>query len=455
MRIVDTGRLIDEGSLNRLSVTLLILAFLTIFLDGFDLFALSYAAPHILSEWAITNKAVMAPVFSASLVGMLIGAPLCGLLADRIGRKILVVVCCALIGLTTLLAVLTANLPQLLATRAIAGLGFGGIAPCLIALTAEYAPTRYRATMITVMYTGITAGAAAAGAVGAWLVPGHGWRILFELGGLGALVMTIACVIALPESLRFLVSHRASPARILRLVRRFDPTIPDDAIFPAPAVPAGPALARRFAVRQLFAGTLALLTPLMWTINVSIVMAYYAVSTWLPTLLSTLHRPASSAAAFAMIFQVGGALGGIALSRRIDKGHMTAIAWAFAVAMPLVLLISVTATFDAALFATVFLAGFSIMSVQFGINAIVAMAYPTSIRSLALGWSFAISRIGAISGPLLVGAALEFGLAAQNSFAVACLPLLTGLVASVVLARVWKAPEAPTHAELLPGQAAQ
>jgi AAHS family 4-hydroxybenzoate transporter-like MFS transporter len=196
-------------------------------------------------------------------------------------------------------------------------------------------------------------------------------------------------------------------------------------------------IAGKRGIKQLFDGRLAAITPLIWVINVCILMAYYAISSWLPTLLNAAHRPASSAALFGMVFQIGGTLGGLVLCRWIDKGKVVVIAAAFACALPFVATIMYAVDSDTALFLTVFLAGFCVMSIQYGINAVGALTYDRAIRSLGLGCSFAVSRLGAIVGPLLVSASLELGLAPVRSFLVACLPLGVGCVAALFLARRW------------------
>ena len=165
---VDVEDLLDRAGSTRTTVMVVLLALLIILFDGFDLAALSYAAPYIAVDWAVGSKAALGAAFSASLAGMLLGAPVFGLIADRSGRKIVTLLCCLMMGLPTLAIASVQSLNALLALRLVTGIGLGGAAPCLIALTAEFAPRRHRAMIITVMYTGISLGAALAGALAAW-----------------------------------------------------------------------------------------------------------------------------------------------------------------------------------------------------------------------------------------------------------------------------------------------
>lgn len=388
MSAVDNTKEHLSNRINRLNLTVLILGFLVFLLDGYDIYTLAYAAPHILQDWHIADKALLGPVFSAALVGMLLGAPLSGYLGDRFGRRITVISCCALIGIPTLMVLSANSLTELIVWRAIAGIGFGGLNPALISLISEYAPTRLRAVMISTMYAGVTVGAASAGAVGTWLVPLADWHLLFLIGGIGALLAGIICIFALPESLSFLLVKNRLPKHLLKYVRKDQ--LQEKKVSQSKAETSGLSSFRK----QLFKDKLALLTPLLWVLTISIIMTFGAITNWLPTLLSSVGRFPSSAASFGMVFLIGGTLGGLFLSWLIDRGYIIAIAWAFVASVPLVVLISVTAHSDLLLYVSVFLSGFSIQSIQFGVSAVASTVYPTQIRSSALGCYFFITRIG-------------------------------------------------------------
>lgn len=430
----------DDTRITRISIVVLVLGFLAISLDGFDILTISLAAPHIVIEWHITDKSVLAPVFSASLVGMLFGAPLCGLAADRLGRRIVVIACCILIGVPTFLIAFANTLTDLIILRFIAGLGIGGIAPCLISLTSEFAPKRHRATMVTIMYAGITLGSCFAAAVGTWYVPHAGWRSLFVIGGIGAVLIGVLCLFTLPESRAFLnARQRIRPIdrqRGRNLALAADLSIGEIATRGI-SMNIRP---RRF-IQELFHGRLGAITPLLWIINVSIILAVTAINNWLPTLLASMNRSATGVAAFSMVYAFGGTLGGLVLCWLIDRGKLIAMAFAFALSIPLLIGLSYSAHSDPLLFTMVFFAGFASQSIQFGINAVSAIAFPTHIRSLALGCSFAIGRVGAIIGPFLISLGLIAGMSPLRTLYILCVPLGCGMIASAILPRKWNAPE--------------
>src|SRR5215210_4223235 len=182
LQTLDVARLIDERPVTGFNIFLVVFSFLIVLSDGYDITAIAFAAPELLKEWQITNRAALGPVFSASLVGILVGSPLLGYIGDRYGRKTATVISCVIFGIFTLAAVWATSLNQLLWLRALAGLGLGGLMPNMIALNGEYAPRRVRATLIILMFCGVTLGGALPGAVSSWLVPIYGWKIIFIIG---------------------------------------------------------------------------------------------------------------------------------------------------------------------------------------------------------------------------------------------------------------------------------
>ena len=125
---------------------------------------------------------------------MLFGAPLLGYVGDRFGRRVAVIAGCLIYGLGTLACVAASNLDQMIALRFVTGIGIGGLMPNTIALNSELSPKRLRATLIVLMFTGITTGSALPGYIQAWLIPRHGWPIMFWIGGLPPLVIA-ACLV--------------------------------------------------------------------------------------------------------------------------------------------------------------------------------------------------------------------------------------------------------------------
>src|SRR5882762_1601780 len=219
---VDVAGYIDQQPVGGFQIKLLLTCATVLFLDGFDTTAIGYVAPSLAKEWALT-KGALGPVFSAGLFGLMIGALTLGPLADRIGRKKIIIFSTLAFGIGTLATAFIQDLNTLLAIRFLTGLGLGGAMPNTIAMTSEFNPQRRRATMVMIMFCGFSVGAALGGMLAAGLIPYYGWRSVFIVGGVAPLIMVPILVFKLPESVRFLALHGNAPARVAELLGRISP----------------------------------------------------------------------------------------------------------------------------------------------------------------------------------------------------------------------------------------
>ena len=151
--VVDVAEFIDQQPVGGFQVKLLLTCAAVLFLDGFDTQAIGYVAPALAREWGLT-KAALGPVFSAGLFGLMIGALLFGPLADRTGRKKIIIFSTVAFGIGTLITAFVHGVDALLAIRFLTGLGLGGAMPNAIAMMSEFNPRRRRATMVMIMFCG-------------------------------------------------------------------------------------------------------------------------------------------------------------------------------------------------------------------------------------------------------------------------------------------------------------
>lgn len=427
---IDITRLVDEQRIGLFGLGIILLSFLVMFSDGYALAAAAYAAPSIVRQWHL-NRAVMGPVFSASLLGMLFGAPILGYLGDRFGRKGAILFGCLLYGISSLAIVESHTLHQLIALRFISGIGLGGLPPNTIALNAEFAPKRARATMIVFMFMGITVGGILPGAINAYL-PQYGWQRLFFIGGVFPIAVAIAAFFLLPESIKFLVLRNAH-ARVAKLARRLSPgiSIAPDTRFSIEEKPSS-----GFSIRLIFADGRAWMTPLLWIVFFSNLMANFFLNSWMPTLFQDLGLSVRQTSLTMAMFYFGGIAGGITISRLLDKRGLAAIGMSFLLGCPIVAAIGTPGLSRNLLMVTVFFAGFCILGNQLGLNAVSGLLYPTAIRSNGVGWANAIGRFGAISGPMIGGWLIGRHLPLQRLFFVPVAPMALGAVGSFALMRV-------------------
>jgi MFS transporter, AAHS family, 4-hydroxybenzoate transporter len=432
---IDIARFIDERPLTAFNARVVILCFFIILFDGYDSVVQAFAGPFLVKEWHITNMAALGTAFSASLFGFLFGAALFGWVGDHFGRKAALVSASFLCGVFSLLTAATGSLSQLIVMRFLTGLGLGGMVPLVLVLTGEYSPKRVRATMMIIMFCGITFGGVFPGPIAGWLAPSYGWQVLFIIGGVTPILMAAIALVALPESLKYLVASGRSGA-VGPILARIDPsmTVAPGARF----VLADERQYEKFRPTQLFVGPLKIMTPLLWVCFIVNLMSFYFINTWLPTVLTQAKAAHWLALLSTSFFQFGGTLGGLAVARPIDKLGMGPVSLLFLCGLVTAPFIGYSQQSEILLAAMIFLAGFTLLGVQFGLNAVSAMIYPTSIRSNGSGWAFAIGRFGAIAGPIVAGVLLSLKLEIKQLFLFLLLPIAIGLISNLVLARLYK-----------------
>jgi AAHS family 4-hydroxybenzoate transporter-like MFS transporter len=217
---INVTRLIDDGRLSRFQIGTIICCALVSALDGIDTQSIGVAAPFIADGLGF-KVADFGPIFSAALLGATVGAATFGPLADRLGRKTLLIVACVLFGFFTILTASANSVPALMIFRVLAGVGLGGATPCFIALTSEYAPARLRATLVTVMWSAFPLGAMLGGLLNSYLITQLGWRAIFYIGGVAPLLLALVLFLYLPESIKFLLVRRNDAKAVARIVARF------------------------------------------------------------------------------------------------------------------------------------------------------------------------------------------------------------------------------------------
>jgi len=406
---VNVTRLIDEGPLTRFQIGTIVCCALVNLFDGADTQSIGVAAPFI-AETLNIKIAQFGPIFSSALVGATIGAASFGPLADRLGRKSLLIVATVLIGVFTLLTALASSVPMLMIFRLAAGLGLGGATPCFIALTSEYAPARLRAALVTLMWSAFPLGGMMGGLLNSYLITQFGWRAIFYIGGIVPLFIAVGLLVYLPESIKFLLARRSDDEAVRRIVARFRSPLRPQSHFVVEEerLPGTP-------IRHLFTegrlpGTLLLWVPFFTGFGILTV-----VTLWTPSLLR-LNGVAAADTAFVVAFNGLGAFFGQSIAGRLMQrfGILAVLLPAFLLGTAATVGLGYGASSVALAATFIGLVGLFMGLGTAGAIALAALIYPTPIRSTGVGWGMAMGRFGQIIGPLVAGALLADGWTADR-----------------------------------------
>ena len=445
---IDVDAIVDRQKLGWFNYSIVFWSFLIMLLDGWDIVAAAVSGQSLIKEWGVT-RADLGPMLAANNIGVLFGAPLFGWIGDRFGRRPAIVLSAIIFGLFTLGGTTAGSLDQLTLMRMLGGIGIAGVITNTIALNAEMAPTRLRASLIIIMFLGNTTGGALPGLFGATLIGNYGWRSLFYIGGLVPIALGLLLWFVIPESIKFLALSDRRRARTAALARIMSPGIaigPDDSFTTATGrrnaglVSSGNIVASiGRSLSGLFAGRYAIITLLIWLLFAINLMVFYFVNTWTPAILGPVVVKAGGSAetAFHALFalQIAGTFGGLLLTGFLDRLGLRPVFVLILCAIPATAAIGWSAS-NGLLVPAAAVAGFCLLSIQFGLNASVGIVYPTEIRSNGVGWAFGIGRFGAIVGPLYGAELLRRHYPIEQLFVFVALPMIVSALACLLLIRL-------------------
>lgn len=430
---LDVQAFINAQPLSRYQWRVVILCFLIVFLDGLDTAAMGFIAPALSAEWGI-NRASLGPVMSAALIGMVFGALCSGPLADRFGRKVVLVAAVFLFGLFSLLSAYSSNIDQLLILRLLTGLGLGAAMPNATTLLSEYTPERLKSLLVTSMFCGFNLGMACGGFVSAKLIPAMGWHSLLMLGGILPLILTVVLMIWLPESARFLVVRNLGVDRIRKVLA----PISSQEVNAAKdfSVPEQKTVRSRNVLKVVFSGTYSAGTLLLWLTYFMGLVIVYLLTSWLPTLMRDSGASMEQSAFIGALFQFGGVLSAVGVGWAMDKYNPhKVIGCAYFLAGIFAWLVGQSLGNVAVLATLVLLAGMCINGAQSAMPSLAARFYPTQGRATGVSWMLGIGRFGAILGAW-AGATL-LGLGWNFEQVLTALVVPAALAAIAVLIKGW------------------
>ena len=431
-QISKVSDIIDNRPMSRFQIRTILLGGLVLFEDGFDAQTIGFLATPIAESRDIPVTS-FGPIFSASLIGLMIAAMLAGPIADRWGRKWPIIFSTFALAVFSMLTAFSTTFNQLLIFRFLTGLGLGGALPNVVALSSEYAPKRLMAVIVSVLFCGLPLGGFVCGMLSSALLPVWGWQSVFYIGGVMPFLLSLLLIPLLPESVKFLSQRMDNPRKIAKLMASI---APETAVDSDQISFTEPAAARKAApVKYLFTDGRAVGTFLLWIPNFMNLLLMYVIVNWLPALLRSSGMSVSDGVTATSFFSLGGILGSLAEGFLIkSEGSFKVLLAEFGLCGLFITSMAMMADSWLLVIILAFLLGFLVIGAQAGLNVLAANFYPTSIRSTGVGWALGIGRIGSIAGPILAGMLLSMGWQPWQVLLAGAVPALFAL-GSILLGR--------------------
>lgn len=395
MSINETGNVEPQtrnGTLSISGIWTIVVCFLIVLLDGLDTTSIAFVAPLLVAEWGV-SAAAFTPAFLATSIGAVIGYMACGPLAQRFGARAVGIGSVVLFGLGTALTAASYDIFSLSVLRLISGVGLGGALPVAVSAATLAVPPRQKEVVAMLVASGLSAGGVVGGLIGGPLMQAYGWASIFVLGGVLPLLLAPAF------------------GRVLAKAEPGQATAPGKGGYSP--------------IANLFRNGLSTHTALLWLFAFFIFIATYALTFWIPTLLTSFGFEPAQAPLGAAAFGAGGLAGSVVMMTIVARwGIKNVLMIATLVAMACIAVISQVAISPGLVLPLIGGAGAGLIVGCIGQSALAVSFYPPMLRATGVGWAAAAGRIGSIVGPALGGAMVSFGLPARDIILAAVLPAL-------------------------------
>lgn len=429
MNTLNANEIIDHAKLKGIHWRVILLSALIIIFDGYDLVIYGVALPKLMQEWQI-DPMTAGFLGSLALFGMMFGAILFGSLSDKLekygfSRKKLIAVCIVIFSGFTVLCGLAETPKEFGIFRFIAGLGLGGVMPNVITLMTEYAPKRLRSTLVSLMFSGYAVGGMCSALLGMWLVPQHGWQIMFMIAGLPLVLLPLIWKL-LPESIDYLVRQNKHE-KALQILKQIEPSIQINSNTNIHLHQENQN-ASNTPLKDLFIENRGLTTVLFWASVFMALVLVYALGNWLPKLMIEAGYDLSTSMVFLFALNIGGMLGAIFGGFFADKFSLPKVLCILFISGAIAFFLLSYKLPTLFLYLCVAVAGAASIGGQILLLAYMSQYYPSNIRATGLGMALGVGRLGAILGPILCGWLLSMQLPVQYNFIALAIPCMIAVI---------------------------
>lgn len=399
-------------------------------IDGYDVLTIAFVAPSISAQWQLAPQQ-LGVLFSAGLVGMVIGALVIAPFADKFGRRFIILICLIILTVGMFAAALSVNHTELVLARLFTGLGMGAILPGINTVVAEYSSNRYRSLAISIMAAGYTVGALIGGFISLFVIRHFGWQYVFYLGGALSCLLIPVVYYLLPESVDFILMKKSAKglSRLNHLLNKLN--LPTTNAFPE----------TNQIINQQKQTMRLLLTPRMFTAtfllclsNFMLMCSFYFLANWTPKILVSLGYSTDTSIGGSLLMNIFGIAGGIILgwiSKKYSVQKITSIM--LVISFVAVTAFGLSANMLLLLLILIAFIGFTIFGAMAGLYASAPIVFPPQVRATGTGIVLGLARTGAALGPYIAGILIAAELPRSVYFFVLALPLLIAALSTIAI----------------------
>lgn len=426
MQKIAVNTVIDREKMSPLQWTVFFLGFLVFFCDGLDTGIIGFIAPALLDDWGI-SKPALAPVLSAALFGMSIGAIISGPLSDKFGRKGVIVMTTLLFSIFTIMCGFASSTQELMLYRFITGIGLGAAMPNISTIVSEYMPLKRKAFLTGLAGCGFMLGISSGGLLSAYLLENQGWKNVIIIGGVIPIILIFFLISKLPESPQYLIKqNKQDKARpILEKIQGY--AFADNTEFYlASNIPTNQTQSPiKILFKKYFWGS-----AMLWLCCFTSLMVFYLLTSWMPTILKTAGFSTQQFSLIAAIFPFGGVIGASLMGWYMDKTNPnTVIKYAYLMAFGLFIVAALVSSDIMMLGISIFLIGALLAGAQSSLLPLSAIFYPAECRAVGVSWMHGIGRIGAIIGAFYGSLIFTLDLSLSGLFYILAIPTLISFIA--------------------------
>ncbi|MGO4698743.1 MFS transporter [Paenibacillus sp. 2TAB26] len=361
--------------------------------DAMEVGMISFIVAALAVEWQLGSQQV-GLLMAINSIGMAVGAAVSGLMADRYGRRAILLWTLLIFSIASGLSALATSFIVLCALRFIAGFGLGGELPVASTLVSESVPAKERGRAVVLLESFWAIGWIAAALIAYFIIPDYGWRMAFALGAIPALF-----ALYLRRAIKDSPSFNVQQSRKLSLSDR---------------------------MKSIWSLRYRKTTVTLWILWFTVVFSYYGMFLWLPSVMVLKGFDLVKSFQYVLIMTLAQLPGYFTAAYFIEKFGRKFVLVVYLLLTAGSALWFGSAETEGVLLAAGICLSFFNLGAWGGMYAYTPELYPAAVRGTGVGFAASFGRVGGIIGPYLVGMLVAKQVAIPSIFMIFFVTIVIG-----------------------------